>query len=77
MSGNARVGVWNSFDKPAIPTIKPNEMEMDVLKFDMTELAYRRVLVYVTWRNGSFVVEYEIVRDGTSISFQQLNRPGR
>jgi hypothetical protein len=65
--------VWN-WDKRMVPTIKPSEMEMDVLKFDMNDVHYRRIFLYITWRNGSFTKEFEISRDGDSIMFQPLVR---
>jgi hypothetical protein len=68
--------VWN-WDQRMVPTIKPNEMEMDVLKFNMSDVLYRRIFLYITWRNGSLTKEFEISRNDDSIMFQPLAREAK
>lgn len=68
--------VWN-WNARIVPTIKPGEMELDALKFDMSDLTYRRIFIYITWRNGSMTKEFEISRDTNSIMFQPVKRESK
>lgn len=53
--------------------MRPKAIVMDIVEFDISESTNLKIGFYISSRNGSLSVDYEIKKDGDSVIFKRIS----